>query len=268
MYLYAPAAFDAPAAYGFAARRGAAEEILRVVVGLCHFLNAPHVGIGEGNVPVGQNLAQFLAQIVRTHREVVFKQGDAAAHAGHALCLQLLLRGAERAAHQARVGVVEHRAVHDVAPGQVVEGVAANLAAAAQHDVVAARHLRRCAEALQARRHGRGILLENRLHCARARHETNHDVVVVGENRAAAALAPHDVNTFAAAKVEVELLMCYLVAPHDHGGRKLPREEVVVRVGQRLRNIFFGGQVERRAPSLGICRHFYEADGKSPAIFA
>ena len=55
----------------------------------------------------------------------------------------------QSALHQLGIGVVEHRPVHDIAVGNMVEGIAANLALAHQDDVVASVNLCMCTQFVQ-----------------------------------------------------------------------------------------------------------------------
>ena len=69
--------------------------------------------------------------------EIAFQHSYSCPDTRDSLALKFLRIGMQSALHQLGIGVVEHRPVHDIAVGYMVEGIAANLALAHQYDVVA-----------------------------------------------------------------------------------------------------------------------------------
>ena len=254
------AAFDA----GFPREVGAvalAEEVVGGVIALLDFLNAFHGFSVQLDGAVAEEVAQAYAQFFHTEGKKIFQQRHAASHAFHPLALEFGNIGVQGQFHAARVGVVEHCAVNDVAVGQVVKGVAANLAASLEHNVVAPRNFHIGTKLAKGRSHGLGIVGKQRLHGAFTRDEAPHDVAAVGKDGPATALAAHHIDAFFAAEVEVYLLVGHLVAAHDYCGVQLPGKQVVV-LGQHLGNVFLSRQIEGSAAVFGFGRQLNVARGK------
>ena len=73
--------------------------------------------------------------------EVAFQHSYSSPDTRDSLALKFLGIGMQSTLHQLGIGVVEHRPMHDIAVGNMVEGIAANLALAHQDDVVASVNL-------------------------------------------------------------------------------------------------------------------------------
>ena len=142
------------------------------------------------------------------------------------------------ALHQTGVGVIEHRAVHNVAVGQMIESISADLPSAAQNDVVAPRDTGGYTQRGESGSHGLRIVRKKGLHRAFAGDETPHDVSSICKDGTATAFATNDVNPLAAAEIQVNFSVSHLIAPHDDGRVELPREKIVV-FGKRTSDVLF-----------------------------
>ena len=82
-------------------------------------------------------MAHKVFEFINGKRQMVFEQGDVLAHALYTLTDELFVGGGDGPHHVAHVGIIEHGAMHNAAPRQMIECRATHLSVA-DHYIVAA----------------------------------------------------------------------------------------------------------------------------------
>ena len=174
---------------------------------------------------------------------MVFQQGDVLPYALHALAHQFGVGGRYAAHHVLHVGIVEHGAMHDTAPRNVVKRRARNLLAVYQ-DIVSAACLSLNAQLLQCLRHHVEVTVEGETNVFVFRNVRKHHVAHVGIHASASAFTAEGLNVMFPTIVKVHLVFYELVSPEQHGGFHLPHEETLVEV-EFSGHKFLHGQIKR-----------------------
>ena len=215
---------------------------------LFYLFNLAHGFVVECDFTVAQVLAYERLELVDGDVYVVFQQGDVLAHALHALADQLLVAGRDASHHVFHVRVVEHSAVHDATPGDVVEGISRHLSPA-DEDIIPPAGLRVHAQSVQYQHQHVDVAVEREVDPLVLCDVGEHDVAAVGIDASATALAPIGLNAVCAAVVHVHLVLYQLVASEDDRRVALPHEEAVVFVHVAC-HVFFHRQIEYESPVL------------------
>ena len=221
----------------------------RIQIFLLQQLDALYVCFGKQQLALAEALHGILLEGIDTERREVLEQAYALAHAFHAVGIQLGLRRGDGVEHVLHVGVEEHGAVHDAVTGQVVEGVARNLATGHQHIVV----LGGGGGQSQLSQHGSDqchVAAEGEPYLFVASNVAHHHVALVGIDAASAALAPVELYAMLSAVVQIHLGLNVLIPAEDDAGCHLPEEETVLALVQMAGHVFFGCQIEAQPSCL------------------
>ena len=172
------------------------------------------------------------------------------------------------------VSIIEHRAVYNAVPWQLVKGRPAYLAVANHHIVV--RSPRRLdAQLPKYEYQHRHKAVEGKRHIVALGDKGKHDIVPVGIHTAAAALASEHLYTMLPTVLGIHLVLHHLIPAEDNSWSYLPHEEAIGLI-YVSRHIFLHGQVERKVGVstqcigqcyvLHIARKFMKKDVFPPKI--
>ena len=174
---------------------------------------------------------------------MVFQQGYVLPYALHSLAHQFGVGGGYAAHHVLHVGVVEHGAMHDTAPRNVVKSRTRHLLAMYQN-VVSATCLGLHAQLLQRSRNHVEVMIEGKAHIFVFRNVRKHHVAHVGIHASASAFAAESLNVVFPTIVKVHLVFYELVSAKQHSRFHLPHEKTFFEV-EISSHKFFHSQVKR-----------------------
>ena len=174
---------------------------------------------------------------------MILEQGDVLANALHPFADKFFLAGRNAGHHVLYIGVVEHSAMNDASPRNMIECVARHLFIA-NENVVASTRMGIYPHGLKHVYHALDVLAEYHVHLVVVCDAGEQNAALVNVDTATSAFSSDEVDAFFLTILGIYFIVDELVTSKHHRWRHLPHEETILRTVDMSCDIFFHRQVE------------------------